>query len=338
MLITKPSYYDSFRCLAGACPDSCCKDWDVEVDEAAAARYRGLPGSLGERLRECLYQEDGRTYLVFPEGRCPMWRGDGLCRIQAELGEDALCHTCRTFPRLTHDYGDFMELGLELSCPEAARIILTAQPASPVTQVQSGRETPEYDRDAMAVLKRTRAKVLSILSDTDRPVNEVLTLALLYGYQAQGELDGGEETPFVPEAALETARVLETDGDMEALLAFFRELEILTPQWKAMLDAPAPAPWTPAHLALARYLAERYWLQAVSDYDLYCRVKFLAVSCLLVKHLGGDIFRTAQLFSKEIENDADNVDAVLDAAYAHPAFTDEKILGLLVKESDRLRI
>ena len=34
------------------------------------------------------------------------------------------------FPRLTHDSGDFQDWGLELSCPEAARLILES-PALP---------------------------------------------------------------------------------------------------------------------------------------------------------------------------------------------------------------
>ena len=42
------------------------------------------------------------------------------------------------------------------------------------------------------------------------------------------------------------------------------------------------------------------------------------------------LLRTAQLYSKEIENDADNVDAILDGAYTHPAFTDDKLLGWLL--------
>ena len=75
---------------------------------------------------------------------------------------------------------------------------------------------------------------------------------------------------------------------------------------------------------------ERYWLQAVSDYDLYSRVKFIVTACLLVSRLGGDFLETAQLFSKEIENNTDNVEALLDAAYAHPAFTDDKLLGWLL--------
>ena len=103
MLITKPDYFDRFRCIAGNCPDSCCKEWDVQVDDASAAFYRALPGALGDRLREVLRTEDGETVMTILDGRCPMWRGDGLCRIQAELGEGALCKTCREFPRLTHD-------------------------------------------------------------------------------------------------------------------------------------------------------------------------------------------------------------------------------------------
>ena len=74
---------------------------------------------------------------------------------------------------------------------------------------------------------------------------------------------------------------------------------------------------------------ERYWLQAVSDYDLMGRVKFILISCLLVGLLGGDEVRTAQLFSKEIENDLENVNAILDAAYSARPFADDKLLGML---------
>ena len=118
---------------------------------------------------------------------------------------------------------------------------------------------------------------------------------------------------------------------------FFLSLEVLTPEWKALLQSPAPASWSDHHRALAAYLVQRYWLQAVSDYDLYCRVKFILIACLLVKHLGGDIFRTAQLFSKEIENSINNVEALLDAAYAHPAFTDDKLLGMLLNQKQHVK-
>ncbi len=330
MLITKPSYYYDFSCIAGSCPDSCCKEWAVQVDAASAERYRALPGALGERLREVLHTEDGETVMTIENGRCPMWRQDGLCRIQAELGEEALCKTCREFPRLTHDYGDFVEMGLELSCPEAARLILTAAPAPDIREEIPGAPEAEYDTDAMAVLKATRETALNLLAEGNRPVSETLALLLLYGCQAQGELDGDEIRPFDADAALEEATALAKSGDPQAVTDFFSGLEILTPQWEQRLKEPAYGTFSPITLALARYLTQRYWLQAVSDYDLYCRVKFILISCLLVSVLGGDPIATAQLYSKEIENNIDNVEAILDAAYAHPAFTDDRLLGMLL--------
>ena len=329
MKITKPDYFDRFRCLAGSCPDSCCQEWEVQVDADSAASYRALPGTLGDCLRRCLRDEDGETYLTIADRRCPMWRADGLCQIQAELGEAALCKTCREFPRLTHDYGDFVELGLELSCPEAARLILN-EPAALVTAEVPGNGEAEYDTEAMEVLKATRKQAAWLLN-SERPIGQTLALLLLYGCQAQGELDGEEPAPFDAEAALETARELVCPGDSAEILPFFQSLEILTGTWKTRLCSPAPGDWDSRTLALTRYFVNRYWLQAVSDYDLYSRVKFMVIACLLLRELGGDFEKTAQLFSKEIENDADNMDALLDAAYAHPAFTDAKLLGILLE-------
>lgn len=330
MKITKPSYFDDFHCIASACPDSCCKEWDVQVDAASAAAYRSLSGPLGDDLRRLLKDEDGETVMTIVEGRCPMWRPDGLCRIQAELGEEALCKTCREFPRLTHDYGDFIERGLELSCPEAARIILSSPIADPITEEVPGGEA-EYDEEAMEVLLRTRETVLAILADPSRPVNQCLALALLYGYQAQSELDGDDAQPFHGDTALESVREFVKIPEISELPDFFSGLEILTDSWAQRLKCPSPAPWNDRYRALARYFIERYWLQAVSDYDLACRVKYCIASCILIRNLGGNLLTTAQAYSKEIENNIDNVEAILDGAYSHPAFTDDKLLGLLLQ-------
>ena len=330
MKLIKPDYFDSFRCIASACPDSCCKEWDVAVDPEKAAFYRNLPGALGDRLRQVLYNEDGETYMAIENRRCPMWREDGLCRIQAELGEAALCKTCREFPRLSHDYGDFVEMGLELSCPEAARIILENPSPDFVISDMPGGEEPEYDMEAMSVLLRTRETIRQILADETYPVPETLALALMYGYQAQAELDGAEEVPFDTASAMAEARQFAAPAKMESMLDFFRNLEILTDLWKERLDAPSPAPWTNDFRALARYFVDRYWLQAVSDYDLVSRVKLTVISCLTICIVGGSFVDTAQLYSKEIENSIDNLEAILDGAYTSPAFTDQQLLGCLL--------
>lgn len=329
MILRKPAYFDTFRCIAGACPDSCCKDWAVQVDESSAAYYRSLPGELGDRLRDVLQEEDGDTVLTITEGRCPMWRTDGLCRIQAELGEGALCNTCRDFPRLTHDYGDFVEQDLELSCPEAARMLLNAPFAPALTLETAEQVEPEYDEDAMAILLSSRQQALELLSRKNLPMGQRLGAFLLYACQVQSVLDGGEVEEFDLNSTLETLEILPKPVGFPDIFPFFQGLEILTPEWKARLDSPNPCPWDSHTPALARYLVNRYWLQAVSDYDLYSRAKLVCILCLLVRELGGDIFRTAQLMSKEIENDAENLEAILDAAYTDPTFNDAALLARL---------
>lgn len=325
-----PQYYHNFRCIAAACPDSCCKEWAVDVDEESAARYRALPGDLGDRLRSVLQDTPVGTVMTIENGRCPMWRQDGLCRIQAELGHDALCQVCRTFPRLRHDYGDFEELGLELSCPEAARLILTTEDAVNV-ETASGGEAGDYDQEAMAILRRSREEFLTYLRTAENLPN-ALAVLLLYACEVQSELDGGEQAILDPQYALQQGVKFAKDGDMAGIFRFFSSLEILTPQWRSILAAGPSSPnWDPRLKNFLVYLIRRYWLQAVSDYDLVGRAKLCIIACLLLSAIPGDLLETAQLFSKEIENDPDNVEAILDGAYQDPALTDLGLLGLLLK-------
>lgn len=331
MKITKPAYFDNFKCIADRCPDSCCKEWAVQVDPISAEFYRNLPGALGDRLRQVLVEEEGETIMAIESGRCPMWQQDGLCRIQAALGHDALCKTCRDFPRLTHDYGNFAELGLELSCPEAARLILADSAGAMVTTVAEGDESADYDTEAMEILLNTREYALSLLADPAYTPNQALALLLVYGYQAQQILDGDEPPEFDPQAILEQAAQMGKPAKAQDCFRFFETLEILNPTWAQRLQNPGtPLLWLEEFRSLARYFIRRYWLQAVADYDLVCRVKLAVISCLMIRNLGGDLVQTAQSYSKEIENDVDNIDAILDAAYENPVFTDDKLLGMLL--------
>ena len=180
------------------------------------------------------------------------------------------------------------------------------------------------------VLLHSREKALDIISDCSYSVAKSLALVLIHGYRAQQWLDEGEPVEFQPDAALELAQELACEPNSEEFTDFFRNLEILTPQWQSRLEAGWQGGALPEQCrAMARYLIERYYLQAVSDYDLTGRVKLTVISCLLVAGLGGDFVQTAQAYSKEIENSIDNVEAILDAAYSHFAFTDSNLLGLL---------
>ena len=326
-----PSYYKEFRCIAGDCPDSCCHEWEVQVDPDSAQRWRTLPGPLGDVLREYLYEEDGETYLCNEGDRCPMWRKDGLCRIQAELGHDALCQVCQQFPRLRHDYGDFEELGLEMSCPEAARLMLSTEASVWCHEEVPGGEEPEYDARDMAFLKDTRAEALAIVSDPSLSVGEALAVLLFYSHAAQELLDAGEGYDFDPEAALADARQFAEAGDFPGLVAFYENLEILTDRWRELLETGGvKRPWQEEDRRFARYLVERYWLQAISDFDIVSRAKLVVVSCIMVRHLGGDPVETAQIYSKEIENNSENVETLLEWAFKARSMTDRNLLGLLL--------
>lgn len=332
MKILKPRYYDAFRCIASRCPDSCCKEWDVQVDPVSARRYRMLEGPLGERLRQVMEQRDEDVVMVQENGRCPMWMENGLCRIHGELGEDALCDVCREFPRLRHDYGDFVELGLELSCPEAARLILS-EPAEPEIVVELDEDAEgEYDPQTMDILRASRRKALALMEDPSVPVNRALAALLLYGYSVQEQIDGGEEAQLDVQGILEQAESFRQDGDEGAVLEFLEGLEILTDAWRQRLQTPrGDGNWDDRLRRLATYAIGRYWLQAVSDFDIVCRVKLIILFCLAVKILGGELIQTAQLMSKEIENNLDNVEAILDGAYTAAALTDVRLLDMLLK-------
>ena len=326
MKFYKPEYYNDFQCIAGACPDSCCKEWAVDVDPEAAAYYRALPGALGDRLRAVLEDTEYGATMVIEGGRCPMWRQDGLCRIHAELGHDALCQTCRDFPRLRHDYGSFTELGLELSCPEAARLILSSDDTQFCTHAD---ECEDYDREIMEILLQGRGDVLAFLDTTSLSDPEAFAAILLYAHSLQGMIDGGDAVIFDPNQCLEDAHRYAGDKNIDLLAGFFLDLEILTRDW---LDLLKCAKQTPVYnRKLLRYFIRRYWLQAIADYDLVGRVKFSLAACILIGSLPGDFTRNAQLFSKEIENDPDNVEAILNGCYRSPALTDSHLLGLLLR-------
>ena len=328
MELRYPSYYDDFVCIADRCPDSCCHEWEVQVDPESAARYRAMEGPLGDALRSSLYDEDGETYLRNENDRCPMWRADGLCRIQAEQGHGALCTVCQQFPRLRHDYGEFLELGLELSCPEAARLILESPLNWTVKEVAGGAE-PEYDGEIMAILQESRPAALDLLENENYTVPERLRLLLMYGYHVQAVIDGAEPVDFDPDAALREAAQFAGPGDGTLLAQYYGELDLLTQRWREKLDTLTEANWDQGLCRIAQYGVCRHWFQAVSDWDLTCRVKMLLSGCALLARLPGTLRDNAQLWSKEIENSAQNLDTILDDAYSQSALTDANLLGLL---------
>ena len=120
-----PSFYPAYRCRADRCRHSCCRGWEIDVDEQSAARYRKLPGELGDELRRALFaDEEGWHFRLDGEERCPFLEADGLCRLIRRLGEGALCDICALHPRFFEELDADELWGLGLSCEEATALLL----------------------------------------------------------------------------------------------------------------------------------------------------------------------------------------------------------------------
>ena len=125
MSVWYPSFYPAFRCRAERCRHSCCRGWEIDVDEQSAALYRKLPGELGDELRRALFaDEEGWHFRLDGEERCPFLEADGLCRLIKNLGEEALCDICALHPRFFEELDADELWGLGLSCEEATALLL----------------------------------------------------------------------------------------------------------------------------------------------------------------------------------------------------------------------
>lgn len=123
----RPAFYDRFACIASDCRHSCCRGWEIDVDDDTCAFYEQLEGPLGDELRDALHEEDGVwSFRLTAEENCPFLQRDGLCRLICALGEDALCDICALHPRFFEDVGETELSGVGLCCEAAASLLLEA--------------------------------------------------------------------------------------------------------------------------------------------------------------------------------------------------------------------
>ncbi len=248
MSIWYPSFYPAFRCKAAACRHSCCRGWEIDVDEGSAALYRELPGKLGEDLRAALFEDgEGWHFRLTAEERCPLLQQDGLCRLIRELGEEALCDICALHPRFFQEIGEDELWGLGLSC-EAVTELLLRQPMLRFTCRETG-ETTGFE----GLLRRLGIKAPQALLRYAPRIDEARRRELLSRFAATEAIDDDwprelaalERAPL-PEAKSESAyqRIYEyllfrqiqrtEDWGWESLAAYARLCTDLLVLWDAL--------------------------------------------------------------------------------------------------------
>lgn len=124
MKVRVPNYFNEFKCIVSECEDTCCAGWEIVIDDETYKRYENVEGEFREILRSKIVKSDGENIFLLNNGNCSFLNEKKMCEIYINLGEDHLCYTCQQFPRYTEEFLDLKEVGLSLSCPEAARIIL----------------------------------------------------------------------------------------------------------------------------------------------------------------------------------------------------------------------
>jgi lysine-N-methylase len=326
------SCFQDFHCIAGACKDSCCIGWEIEVNEASFQRFQQVEGSFGQVLRSAIAtEEDGTHHYILQGERCPFLNEQGLCRQILELGEEVLCEICAQHPRFYAVFGEVQEMGVGIACEEAARLLFSA--AEPLTFLEAGvGQEPEDDR--FAFLQSCREQMFIIAQNRELSIDERLTALLALGEQAQEQLEEGDFSPIAD--LVPTAQIVSGMGS--SWLDTLTECEPIDQEWTDCLeDALAAAQYPELLEAFAEeleeqawlyehflvYLLFRYGLKAYEDWDLLYWVQTAVFSCLTVEQLAfGRWLRKGQkfcvqdwqdvcrIFSKEFEYDPEMICAL----------------------------
>lgn len=332
-----PGYYHKFRCLAGACPHTCCAWWEVPVDPSSAAFYRSVPGTLGERLRAALTAGgDGGDCFRLTGGKCPFLNERGLCSLQLQWGGEGIPAICREHPRFTYDYGSVREAGLCASCPESARLIL-AEDLTLSTKPLSDEVGEEPDPFLFPLLS-ARDTAFGLLK-ADTPLPRRLQAVLLFANDLQNALDEDDAGALTQVCAAYDGAIPLLEGvslpprreSLQKVLTCLGRLEILQSDWPGLLSAAAAQPVSyrppePQGGRCAAYFLYRHWLRTLNDGDLlsWCQLAVIgtAVSGALAPLMDGGFPEAFRRFCLEVEHSQPNLDALQESLWQDLSLSD----------------
>lgn len=197
MKIRVPKYLNKFKCIADKCEDTCCAGWEIVIDEETYDYYENLSGSFGERLRSEIINDGEDNIFVLKNGNCAFLNENKLCDIYNELGEDGLCYTCKKYPRYMEEFGNLREIGISLSCPEAARIMLGDSNKMEFELNENDEFITSYnDIDAMLFMELMQCRniIFNILQNGNIDLNIRAAIILDFAKEVQDKIDEDDLT------------------------------------------------------------------------------------------------------------------------------------------------
>ena len=271
MKIRVPEYFKDFKCIASKCEDTCCAGWGIVIDDATYDRYKNVQGEFGDRLRSEIVHEAGENIFVLKGNNCPFLNEEKTCDIYINIGEENLCYTCQQYPRYTEEFGSLREIGISLSCPEAARIMLNNSKKVEFELSENNEVVSSYnDINAQLFIEllQSRKIVMDIIQDRTIDLRKRAVVALLFVDEIQEKIDESEikeiksvrekylDKGFLEELINELEEYRDNEGskydDMHEYFKVFKDLKHITP------DDP-----------LGLNDALRYFWQTDEDEELY---------------------------------------------------------------------
>lgn len=296
MILRTPSFYKDFKCIAGACPDSCCQGWEVDADKSSLEYYKTLTGDIKDKIESVLDKDEfgNVIFRLADKKRCPFLNSENLCDMHIAIGGEHTPYTCRMFPRFINDFGGTREMGLSFSCPVASDMMWSL--TEPMSFVDEANDLPpelnEIDAQTYYYLVKARKKAFSIVQDRSLPLNERLVKLIDFGTEIQKDLDD----------------CAEGDDDID-FFDVFKNPELINPQWSEKVNGGKIKPVSNEiyNENIACYFIFRYFLTAVYDYDVLSKIKTAVVGVLIVTYFGESSW-TIHLWSKETEHSQYNMD------------------------------
>ena len=283
MLSIFPKFYKNFLCKADKCKHSCCKGWEIDIDEETAGKYLAMTGELGAEIRQNIGKNEHSYFFKLTEDeRCPFLQKNGLCKIILNIGEENICEICTMHPRFFTMLDDVELCGVGLSCEKTCELLLgdekdlvfyiedTEEELS-FSEVLSviGLNLPnEMQEFSLAVNAENINKVLEIMAKTE-PIDENWSKEL----SIMQDMDNVE---------LKAKEYLE-NSDKNILNKLYQY--ILYRQLERLVDID---------------------IEALINYAQYS-ILFIILHTMISKELGESVRR----WSEQIEYDTDNVDLIL---------------------------
>ena len=239
-LLSVDNYVD-FECIAGDCPISCCGgNWGIPIDDDSYSYYMSVEGEFGERLRNGIIRmNDTNMFRLDDKTKdCVFLNENKLCSIYRSLGSDAMCLTCKTYPRAMYQVGDIMFCFLANSCPEVNRMIF--QKKEPLRTLfddsdDDMEESNDFDHNRFDNALRAFNAGLHIIQNRDITLGDRIFLILFYVERFQelmknnsdaSDLTGIFSNPSIYEMFLEN-RVKDADDFSDRIHVFMMVYRIL---------------------------------------------------------------------------------------------------------------